>query len=57
MPEPHVRDDLATGRLVRLQLPEARSGHYGFLAMYGTDAPPGPAAAWLVRRFAAQAEA
>lgn len=55
MPEPNVHEDLAAGRLVRLDLPEARSGAYAFQAMYRTDTPPGPAAAWLVRRFADQA--
>jgi DNA-binding transcriptional LysR family regulator len=55
MPEPNVRDDLAAGRLVRLELPEARRGAYSFLAMYRTDTPPGPAAAWLIQRFADQA--
>jgi DNA-binding transcriptional LysR family regulator len=54
MPEPNVRDDLAAGRLVRLDLPEARSGTYAFQAMYRTDTPPGPAAAWLIQRFADQ---
>lgn len=51
MPEPNVRDDLAAGRLVRLALPEAL---YSFQAMYRTDTPPGPAAAWLIQRFADQ---
>jgi DNA-binding transcriptional LysR family regulator len=51
MPLPNVRDDLAAGRLVRLALPEARGGHYDLHAMYRTDTPPGPAAAWLVQRF------
>jgi DNA-binding transcriptional LysR family regulator len=55
MPEPNVRDDLAAGRLVRLELPEAKSGLYSFQAMYRTDQPPGPAAAWLIQRFADQA--
>ena len=55
MPEPNVREDLAAGRLVRLELPEARGGTYSFLAMYRTDTPPGPAAAWLIQRFADQA--
>jgi DNA-binding transcriptional LysR family regulator len=54
MPEPNVREDLAAGRLVRLELPEARSGAYSFQAMYRTDTPPGPAAAWLIQRFADQ---
>jgi DNA-binding transcriptional LysR family regulator len=51
MPEPYVANDLAAGRLVWLELPEARSGVYAFHAMYRTDQPPGPAAAWLVRCF------
>jgi DNA-binding transcriptional LysR family regulator len=55
MPEPSVRADLASGRLVRLELPEAHSGAYPLLAVYRTDSPPGPAAAWMIRRFADQA--
>ena len=55
MPEPNVRDDLTNGRLVRLDLPEARGGAYAFQAMYRTATPPGPAAAWLIQRFAGQA--
>ncbi|HEY4041959.1 MAG TPA: LysR family transcriptional regulator [Rhodopila sp.] len=51
MPEPYVEADFAAGRLVRLDLPEARSGLYAFHAMYRTDQPPGPAASWLVQRF------
>jgi DNA-binding transcriptional LysR family regulator len=51
MPEPNVAADLAAGRLVRLELPEARGGAYTFHAMYRTDQPPGPAALWLVQRF------
>ncbi|ADG12060.1 LysR family transcriptional regulator [Caulobacter segnis] len=54
MPEPYVRDDLAAGRLVRLELPEATGGLYAFQAMYRTDTPPGPAAAWLIQHFADQ---
>ncbi len=55
MPEPNIRADLAAGRLVRLELPEARSGAYAFQVMYRTDTPPGPAAAWLIQRFVDQA--
>jgi DNA-binding transcriptional LysR family regulator len=51
MPEPNVEADLAAGRLVRLELPEARRGIYSFHAMYRTDQPPGPATFWLVQRF------
>jgi DNA-binding transcriptional LysR family regulator len=55
MPEPNIREDLAAGRLVRLELPEVRSGAYSFQAMHRTDTPPGPAAAWLIEHFADQA--
>jgi DNA-binding transcriptional LysR family regulator len=55
MPEPAVRADLAAARLVRLDLPELRGGAYLLQAIYRTDSPPGPAAAWLIERFASQA--
>src|SRR5258705_4535007 len=55
MPEPIVRDDLAAGRLKLLVLPEAPGGLYHLEAIYRTERPPGPAAAWLIRRFAEQA--
>jgi DNA-binding transcriptional LysR family regulator len=55
MPLPMVAEDLQTGRLVRLDLPDARGGAYGLEAIYRTDAPPGPAAAWLIARFQSQA--
>jgi DNA-binding transcriptional LysR family regulator len=54
MPEPNVRADLAAGRLVRLELPEAKSALYSFQAMYRTDQPPGAAAGWLIQRFVDQ---
>jgi DNA-binding transcriptional LysR family regulator len=56
MPEPSVRADLASGRLVRLELPEARTGAYPLLAIYRTDSPPGPAGAWMIQRFVDQAK-
>jgi DNA-binding transcriptional LysR family regulator len=55
MPEPIVRDDLASGRLVRLDLPEVRNGSYPLQAIYRTDSPPGPAASWMIQRFVSQA--
>jgi DNA-binding transcriptional LysR family regulator len=55
MPEPVVRDDLASARLVRLDLPEVRGGIYPLQAIYRTDSPPGPAAAWMIQRFVSQA--
>jgi DNA-binding transcriptional LysR family regulator len=56
MPKPMVRDDIAAGRLVRLDIPEWRGGLYVFQAIHRTDTPPGPAAAWLIKRFSAQVE-
>jgi DNA-binding transcriptional LysR family regulator len=54
MPEPSVHDDLASGRLVRLELPDVGTGRYPLHALYRTHNPPGPAASWLIERFAAQ---
>jgi DNA-binding transcriptional LysR family regulator len=54
MPEPVVRDDLAAGRLVALALPDWPPVTYRMEAIHRTDTPPGPAARWLIDRFAAQ---
>ncbi len=51
---PMVREDLDTGRLVHLNLPEYQSGAYAFDAIYRSDLPPGPAAQWLIDRFVEQ---
>jgi len=51
MPLPMVEPDLIDGSLVRLAMPEAPGGAYRFCAIYRRDAPPGPAAAWLLDRF------
>jgi DNA-binding transcriptional LysR family regulator len=56
MPEPMVRDDLAAGRLARLQLAEWSSGFYALRAIHRTDTQPGPAAAWIIERFRAQSQ-
>lgn len=55
LPEPMVREDLAAGRLVVLDLPDCRRTPYRLQAIHRTDTPPGPAAAWLIARFLAQA--
>jgi DNA-binding transcriptional LysR family regulator len=55
MPEPLVRADLAAGRLVALDLPELGPVDYRMDAIWRTDTPPGPAASWLIARFAGQA--
>lgn len=55
MPIDMVRDDLATGRLVQVELPDCFGGDYAFDVIYRTDTPPGPASKWLIERFKAQA--
>ncbi len=55
MPEPVVRDDIAAGRLVALELPDWHAVTYTMAAIHRTDTPPGPAARWLIERFAGQA--
>ena len=55
MPAPMVAEDLRAGRLVRLRLAAGAADTYRFHAIYRTEAPPGPAAAWLLRRLLDQA--
>ena len=52
MPEPIVRADIESGRLVRLNLPDWRGGEYTMQAIHKTDTPPGPAGRWLIERLA-----
>ena len=52
MPEPVVRADIESGRLVRLNLPEWRGGEYTLQAVHKIDMPPGPAGRWLIERLA-----
>ena len=56
MPIPMVRDDLAAGRLKLLDLPEWGSSFYAMQVIYLTRVPPGPAAAWLIKRIVQQSE-
>ncbi|SDC85426.1 DNA-binding transcriptional regulator, LysR family [Sphingomonas sp. YR710] len=55
MPKPMVADDLASGRLVMLDVPDQAVAVYAFDGIYRSDSPPGPAATWLLAHFAAQA--
>jgi len=54
MPAPMIRDDVQAGRLVVLDMPDCRGGPYRLFAIYRSDAPPGPAASFLISRFAGQ---
>ncbi|TCM21692.1 DNA-binding transcriptional LysR family regulator [Novosphingobium sp. PhB165] len=57
MPFAMIESDLVAGTLVRLQMPEHPGGTYRLAGIWRRDAPPGPAAAWLVDRFVAQCDA
>lgn len=52
MPHCAIADDLAAGRLVVLDLPDAPPVAYRLHALWRKDAPPGPAARWLLEAFA-----
>jgi len=54
MPEFMIRDDLKARRLVRLKLRDWPPAQYPLQAVWRRSSPPGPAARWLVERFAAQ---
>jgi DNA-binding transcriptional LysR family regulator len=51
MPREMVQNDLASGRLVELHLPDHRGGQYPLSALWRRDQPPGPATRWLLDRF------
>lgn len=51
MPLPMIEPDLISGTLVRLQMPDDPGGTYRFSGIYRREAPPGPAASWLLDRF------
>lgn len=53
MPLPMVAEDLASGKLLRLNLePQPTSGgDFSMHAVHMKDAPPGPAGRWLVERL------
>lgn len=52
MPRHMIADDLATGRLVALDLPEGRSTAYPLWAAWRRDCRPGPAAKWMLDALA-----
>lgn len=51
MPLPMIESDLASGTLVRLDMTDHPGGSYRFAGIWRRDAPPGPAASWLLRQF------
>jgi DNA-binding transcriptional LysR family regulator len=53
MPVEIVAPDLASGALVRLDMPDHPGGIIPLSAIYRRDAPPGPAATWLLKQFSA----
>lgn len=51
MPEHMVRDDIAQGRLVHLQLAHLSAGRYTLHMIHRADDAPGPAGRWLMQHF------
>ncbi|MDF0488517.1 LysR family transcriptional regulator [Sphingomonas sp. H39-1-10] len=51
MPLPMIEGDLASGTLVRLEMPDHPGGMYRFAGVWRRDLPPGPAGSWLLRQF------
>jgi DNA-binding transcriptional LysR family regulator len=56
MPMPMIAPDLISGALVKLDMPDLIDTDYLFQGIYRADAPPGPAANWLLEQFAFAAE-
>lgn len=56
MPLPMIEDDLVSGTLVRLAMPDHVGGTYRFGCIWRRDTPPGPAASWLLDQFVALGE-
>ncbi len=54
MPLAMVEADLASGALTRLAMPDFPGSSISLSAIYRRDAPPGPAASWLLRQFIAR---
>jgi DNA-binding transcriptional LysR family regulator len=51
MPRHAVAEDLASGALAELALPERSLIDYRLIALWRKDAPPGPAATWVREEF------
>jgi DNA-binding transcriptional LysR family regulator len=52
MPEPMVRADIESGRLVRLDLRDWRGGEYQMQVAHKIETPPGPSGRWLIEHLA-----
>ena len=57
MPLGMVADDLASGALVRLAMPDNPGGAYRLAVIWRRDCPPGPAAQWLLDQFVERGQA
>lgn len=57
MPEEMVRDDVEAGRLVRLAITAWDNAIYRLQAIHRAEAPPGPAASWLLGKLKETLEA
>ena len=51
LPEPLVREDLASGHLVRLKLLEQSETTFPLYLIQRTGSPPGTAGRWLMQQF------
>ena len=51
MPEAMVRDDLAAGRLLALDIEHRPPHRYSLFSVHRVEEPPGPAARWLLDRL------
>jgi DNA-binding transcriptional LysR family regulator len=51
MPFPMVEREIADGDLVRLKMRDHPGGTYRLAGIWRRDAPPGPAASWLLNQF------
>jgi DNA-binding transcriptional LysR family regulator len=55
MPLAMVEADLMAGTLMQLAMPDHPGDDYMLSGIYRSDMPPGPAASWLLQRFAQHA--
>lgn len=55
MPLPLVQEDLESGRLRLLDVPDHPGGSYGFYVIRRHDRRPGPAGTWLIQQILASA--